>query len=79
MTPIARQTLRTYAEGMAIPYRDVARMFLKLDATGRGRALVQMRRLEVAWQEHAAALAEPSWWRRAWLKLVAKVRWWRVA
>lgn len=79
MTPLARHTLRTYADGMGIPYRDVAKMYVQLDATGKGRALVQMRRLEIAWQEHAAALAEPSWLRRTWALIVAKVRWWRVA
>lgn len=77
MTPRARLILRTYAEGMAIPYRDVCAMWLKLDQVGKCRAIVEMRKLEIAWQEYAAAKAQPTRWGRFKAAVVAKVRMWR--
>lgn len=79
MTPLARKTLRTYAEGMGVPYRDVAAMYNGLDTTGKCRAIVEMRKLEVAWQEYAAAYAQPTRWQRFKAKVIAKVRWWQQA
>lgn len=79
MTPLARKTLRTYAEGMGVPYRELARSFAQLDTTGKCRAIVEMRKLEIAWQEYAAANAQPTRWARFKAKVIAKVRWWQQA
>lgn len=79
MTPLARKTLRTYAEGMAMPYREVVRVYQRLDQTGKGRALVQMRALEQAWQAEQETQAEPRWWARAWRRWLATLKRWRTA
>lgn len=74
MTAAQRQVIRTYADGMGLAFKDVLVPFLKLGRAGRGRALVQMRQLERAWQDEMQIRAQPRWWQRLWMRIVTKVR-----
>jgi hypothetical protein len=78
VTPFARRTLRTYADGMGMDYKLVVAAWQASSQTAKGRALVTMRALEAAWAAEVKSRAEPTRWGRFWGRLVNRVRWWRV-
>lgn len=77
MNPAARKILRTYAEGMGIPYSEVAATFAKASQVEKFRALHMMRKLEEAWQEEMQIRAQPKGWRRLWMRVTETLRRWR--